>query len=658
MTARLRSLSFLLFLCLLVSGTELPAQQSLETLLHQLDGGEAANLDSAGFWIGELVYQHPYEDTILALGHRIRQRAEVADNHCVAAQALQAISLYYGSEGLEEPGRLDSAVRFGKLAITEWAAIERTSAMGVVNAYIADFLAARHRYAEAELYAFRALKLAQLPPQDSGLIVAAYSQLSNVAMARHDYAEVRARSRRMIELTPGSPPHFLGYAYLDIGYSHYYEGTLDSAVHYTQLSYDILKPEVAWGDSLLEYYALELLTVARYELDPNERTAQALSECVDLMRTTKSANYGAGQMFNLALIDLDRERYDAAIELLRVTETFCDSMPNYCLPDWHLMRLYNMFIRAYEGKEDYASALRYEQKLRNLSEGRLRQEIISLKAANAIEYESARKDARIREQTASLQQQTRIRRVYSYATVTAIVLAALSALGILLLVSQRRYLRDVNQELSVQNARNKTLVREVQHRVKNNLETIKSLLALQAASLQDPEARRRLLDSGNRVESMGMLHEQLYAKDSTADSVRLPAYCERLLRHVINAYDADDRIRLALDVQVETLPIDTALPLGLIINELGTNAMKHAFPDGASGVISLAVLPQDDGGVLLHFEDDGAGVPPEVAGSATGFGHQLIGMLTVQLGGRGDFYQNPAGGTGFRLRVLPIKHEN
>uniref|UniRef100_B8DRT0 histidine kinase n=1 Tax=Nitratidesulfovibrio vulgaris (strain DSM 19637 / Miyazaki F) TaxID=883 RepID=B8DRT0_NITV9 len=185
------------------------------------------------------------------------------------------------------------------------------------------------------------------------------------------------------------------------------------------------------------------------------------------------------------------------------------------------------------------------------------------------------------------------------------------------------------------------LLREVHHRVKNNLQLIVSLLNLQAAYADGAADRERFIESRNRVASMALAHEELYRANDLA-SVNVADYVERLARKLAQA-SVDAEVELALDLPPLFLPVSAAIPCGLILNELVTNAIKHAFPGRDAGRIAIAAR-RHGRQVEVRVSDDGVGLPEgfDPAGGAT-LGMQLVGSLVAQLGGRLEVASGIAG---------------
>jgi two-component sensor histidine kinase/CheY-like chemotaxis protein len=187
------------------------------------------------------------------------------------------------------------------------------------------------------------------------------------------------------------------------------------------------------------------------------------------------------------------------------------------------------------------------------------------------------------------------------------------------------------------------LLQEIHHRVKNNLQITSSLLRVQAAQVKDQNIREALRDSQNRIKSMSLIHEKLY-QSKDLSRIDFGVYVDDLARYLFGAYRGlGGHITLSLDVCDCTLEIDTAIPCGLIINELVSNALKHAFPDGRKGEIRIS-LQTVDGHYVLTVHDDGIGLPADLDLSGTNsLGMVLINTLVEQIDGTLEWSRN--GGT-------------
>lgn len=178
------------------------------------------------------------------------------------------------------------------------------------------------------------------------------------------------------------------------------------------------------------------------------------------------------------------------------------------------------------------------------------------------------------------------------------------------------------------------LLKEIHHRVKNNLQIILSLLDLQVESLEDGNILRMYQDSKDRIRSMALIHENLYQSEDLAH-IDMEGYIESLIGYLWSAYGTPSTpVSPQLRVEDISLGIDMAIPIGLILTELFSNALKYAFPSGRKGEIFIQLQPGDGNTISLVFRDNGVGFPPDVAPlSQQSLGLQLVNLLTQQLNG-------------------------
>ena len=181
------------------------------------------------------------------------------------------------------------------------------------------------------------------------------------------------------------------------------------------------------------------------------------------------------------------------------------------------------------------------------------------------------------------------------------------------------------------------LLREVYHRVKNNLQVIQSLLKMRARTLLTGEMRDMMTDTIQRVHAMALVHERLYQMDDLAH-LSLSGYLHDLFEGALSSSSLQrGQIQIALDAEEIQLTLDGAIPFGLLINELLSNSLKHGFPGGRTGSVNVSIH-RVPGAVHLVVQDDGIGLPEDFKAEAcTSMGMKLAGSLAHQLGGRLEF---------------------
>ncbi|MCO6482166.1 MAG: nitrate- and nitrite sensing domain-containing protein [Flavobacteriales bacterium] len=217
-------------------------------------------------------------------------------------------------------------------------------------------------------------------------------------------------------------------------------------------------------------------------------------------------------------------------------------------------------------------------------------------------------------------------------------------------MEQTRLLVAEKEKLEQANARIRVLIREIHHRVKNNLQVVSSMLRLQAGNITDERLQQVFAQSQSRVASMALIHEKLYKGNDLAH-MDLSRYIRDLFAELVQLNKVKDgiRYRTAIDPDL-VLDLDTMVPLGLILNELITNSFKHAFSGREQGFINLRIHRADDGQIDLHYSDDGKGIPKEKQDRpGDTLGRSLIGSLVEQLNGRMTM-KSDASGTEYHIQ--------
>lgn len=200
-------------------------------------------------------------------------------------------------------------------------------------------------------------------------------------------------------------------------------------------------------------------------------------------------------------------------------------------------------------------------------------------------------------------------------------------------------------------AEKEILLKEIHHRVKNNLQIVSSLLFLQMEYVSTPRDRELFAESQKRIQAMALVHEELYGAQDLS-SVNMADYAPRLVERVLAGADAP--VRLEARVEDIRLPVTRSIPCGLILNELAMNAVKHAFrpgaPISAEGGVLRVSLAREGGRLVLQVADNGPGLPPDFEINASpSLGMTLVASLTEQLDGTVSAGEAPGGGALFRL---------
>ena len=309
--------------------------------------------------------------------------------------------------------------------------------------------------------------------------------------------------------------------------------------------------------------------------------------------------------------------------------------------EYFLNQAYKELGKAYAAtgnyQQAYAAFLKYDVLKDSVFTSESDQRVSKLQT----EFEVAQKESTIKTQQESISQQKKLQTL----TLGAAGLLVLVLVGVYRNYRDKRLINtkleglNVNLEqknnlLDKRNAENELLLKEIHHRVKNNLEIVSGLLALQAAQIDHPSAQAVMQASQNRVQSMGIIHQKLYQKGNLA-GIEMKDYFQNLGENILDTFNAADSIRILCNMQPIELDVDTAVPIGLIANELLTNALKYAFAAKKEGQIIISLAPTDNADeYIFEVADNGIGKVETITPKGTGFGTELVNLLVKQLDGQ------------------------
>jgi two-component sensor histidine kinase/tetratricopeptide (TPR) repeat protein len=348
----------------------------------------------------------------------------------------------------------------------------------------------------------------------------------------------------------------------------------------------------------------------------------ALKSYKTVLALAKEANYQNAintVMANLGEVNMLLENYNDALGYQLETVRLHENNNDFS----NLIENYNHVSTIYNKLGNYKSALDYKQKAYTLRDRIDSKESDAKMSELLTQYETKKKEETIANQESKISQQQLIQTL-SFGFVA--LLLGLLAFGFISYRSRSKR----NKLLAAKNAEIELLLKEVHHRVKNNLEVVSSLLSLQSAQIEDLNTKEAMLESQNRVNSIGIVHQKLY-QGKNLGAIEMKDYFLNLSENILDSLGAENKVSLNLAMNQLNLDIDTAVPLGLIINELLTNTVKYAFPENSKGTVTIKLQKQSNNILHLEVADNGTGKSEAVKG--TGFGSQLISLLTRQLNG-------------------------
>ncbi|MFN8357654.1 MAG: histidine kinase dimerization/phosphoacceptor domain -containing protein [Spirosomataceae bacterium] len=507
---------------------------------------------------------------------------------------------------------------------------------------------------QAADYALEALKLGK-KLNDLKSMAVAYSDLSNLFWKQSKYSQginYGLRSEAIFQKR-GIKDMDYSFTLYVIGNNYIALKQYDRALAYYQQAIEMCEQYEFYNNLADTYIALIDLHTATQDYTKAENAAQnaiKYSTLLDnnflLMRSWLSV----GKLQNLS------KRPQQAIQSLQTclrvaTDNFGDN--------YFLHQTYKELAKAYAATGNYRQA-----NLAFLKYDALKDSVFTAEADRRVaelqtEFEVGQKEATIQTQEASLTQQRRLQLL----TLSLAVLLAVILLGLYWNYRQKKLtnqqleslnanLEIKNTQLDKRNAENVLLLKEIHHRVKNNLEVVSSLLALQSAQIDDPEVQEAMQTSQNRVQSMGILHQKLYQSEHLA-FIKMKNYFKNLIENILDSYNQTNRITIEYPMEEIELDVDTAVPVGLIVNELITNSLKYAFPNKQLGNIRVSLMDLGNDMLQLQIADNGIGKVLNVQAKGTGFGTQLVDLLTRQI--EGTLQQEINNGTVISIQFKKVK---
>jgi two-component sensor histidine kinase len=284
-----------------------------------------------------------------------------------------------------------------------------------------------------------------------------------------------------------------------------------------------------------------------------------------------------------------------------------------------------VLYKAYEAANNYPKAFEYLKLSKYYEDSTLRAEKSNMIAEIETKFETEKKEIQIK----SLSDKNNSQR--NLLMLTALGMALL--LGLLaVLYFQYQKIKESRAKISEQSDQLKLMMKELHHRVKNNLAIVSSLLKIQSNRIEDEKAVQAVRQGQQRVEAMSLIHQRLYQTDKVTN-INIKEYINDLTDSLMHAYGYNlEQFDLELYVEQEELDVDTAMPIGLIINELLTNSFKYAYANTAQPLLKISLKNQD--GLTLEVQDNGPGIDMEDWQKAKdSFGKKLITGLTKQIGG-------------------------
>jgi len=463
--------------------------------------------------------------------------------------------------------------------------------------------------------------------KDSSFIGSAYNNLAVVWMARKDTLEcINYLTKSYDYYKSTGNPRRLAVHTSNMAQLMYATGKYEDAKEFAQKSIDYHIESRSFGEA---GKPLETLANISYAEEDYQQVIKLVEEAVSSLDPARSTPTlirlhikKGNSLMQLNQKGKAKRSYDNAKALLgegkfqKEEESLSKAMTSYYekVGQWkNAHESYQRYISLRDSSLNVAKDVEIEEIVQKYENDKKSQEIELLNSKNALT-------------------QTRLTSANRGNIALGVGLALLSGLGWWIYALYKKT-QSQNQIISKALDEKNTLLKEIHHRVKNNLQFISSLLRLQTKHVSDSAALDALQEGQDRVQSMALIHQNLYQEDNLT-GVDMNEYFEKLIKGLFDSYNIyDERIQLELDIADIRLDVDTVIPMGLIANELISNSLKHAFPDARAGVIKVSLARQNKI-LLMGINDNGVGISEEDrVRSEDSFGYKLINAFCQQLEG-------------------------
>ncbi len=595
------------------------------TLIAQIPDYQSQSIDSLIQWLSQEVYNNP--EGFQQIAWYVVDKSETSgdlQNQALAHEQLGTWHYYHGIFGTDSSFFHDQKVVDLYLQIGDKAKLAK--AYDILST---DYINLA-KYKEAQEYVFKALSIFEELKDEQG-IADAYHNLSTIYELLEDLPEaIRYGNLSVDKFMALEAPVSAAIVHFNLSKAYSQQKDFDNALKSAQASVDLIE---TYGKEEDKYAMLRAYTF-RGEVYQEMGNYKAARQDFDYL--LQKAEEIGGQ--NLV------DGYSSTLgNLLRVQGQYKEALPYILATLEHskafmnqadLWEQYSQIRECYQGIGNYEKALEYASLAAEARDSMLNGRIGNLESELEAKYQSAQQEATIEEQQEQLGQQQKIQFLF-------IGLFVLAALLLAVVYFNYRNNQKVNQELNTLNEKlshkvdeNELLLKEIHHRVKNNLQVISSLLSLHSETLEDTDAKGAMTESKNRVRSMALIHQKLYQGKNLA-AIEMKDYFQNLGASMLDSFGIEkDTISIQYPMSQLELDVDTAIPVGLIVNELLTNSLKYAFTPKTKGEIQISLSSKDEHTFELMVKDNGLHQSQQSNVDNQGFGSQLIQLLALQLEGQ------------------------
>jgi len=580
-------------------------------------------LDSILAWL-ETHAKIPADSTQIGINARVAiQYALKSNDQNNLAKSYLYLAYYH-----KEYSKLDSSLVYTLKALDIYRDIENELEIANTHLALKEIYSIQTEYGKATEQTYKAMEIFQTIDHQKGIAIC-YSHLCDLLYYENRYSTGIEFCDKAIEIQKKlNEKEDLALTYRYKANSQLFSGNdLEHALSSINNSIELynelgetgipLMASINWRGNIYKYLGDYEAAIANYQYNFDKSKAMGLQR------------YLIPSLANIGHVYLMQGKYEEAlpynleaIDIIIKTGRIRNLWENYM----HVSSIY-------ENMGDYKNALEYNRLFATEYVGIKDRAIQSLEGELQAKYQTGQKNATILFQNEKITQQRKTQTLYT----VLVGLLAFILFGLFYYYKKRQKrnqeLLALNTQLDIKNKQNELLLKEIHHRVKNNLELVKSLISLQSAQMEDSPTKEAMMASQNRVQSMGIIHQKLYQGENLG-SIEMKDYFLNLGEGILDSFNAEDKVKIECAMDNLELDVDTAVPIGLIVNELLTNALKYAFPEDKNGTIQISLSQSTPEILILKVADNGVGKENGLAHKGTGFGSQLIQLLTQQLNGK------------------------
>jgi len=618
-----KAIFYLLVILLVTDGILGQSYQSIDSLKHIFSSIENSELQVEILKdIGEHYAESVETDSALIY---LNQAISIAEQHDL--DTLLAEAYYSKGYAFDFGGDLDAALQYYELSREQYSLLDIPieiitcmNSKGVAAYFQGDYELALEHYLDALNFADSTKshhKQADLL-NNIGVIYRITNQTDKALETYH-------QSLAYYQSIGDSTMILMTHQNMGVAYTH--QNNLDSSIYHLDKAISFLRPSLDEKElpSLLNAFA-----DAYYLCGQDYKNARKyVDQAAEIGLKYGNQEYLSKIYLLKSQIESGDGKTSASIDALKKGLKIIEATDRQDIK----LDYYQQAAQVYDQSEDESKSLDYMKKYMILYKEVQATEKVKAIADAQKKYESIEKQKEIER----LQYEEQLSSIRVSRQRWLLVLAALSLLILSYLMyrmfRQKEEIQQKNGIISKALAEKEVLLKEIHHRVKNNLHFISALLGLQTDHVSDQVALNALQDGQDRVQSMALIHQDLYQHDDLT-SVNVKDYFVKLTEGLFDSYNIHtDDISLQLFVADLALDVDTVVPIGLIVNELVSNCLKYAFSSGEKGVISVS-LQEIDNRLRLSVSDNGVGVTPDIIDNlGDSLGYKLIQALSSQLNG-------------------------